>query len=541
MNLNGHLPLPTPPGPTSLWSRPAPPPPPGDPSPSSRLARSDGSPEDPLSDPSSPRGPPAPEGEPPSPSGVGPGVAASVEAPARPLRGSQGEWPAGVPGEEATAGASRPGGPRKQGSGLADPLGGGRPRAESPAEVADEDADPCGAPGLRGAPLAVPEGPLETPAGALDAPAGHPDGGLSVAREDAERPVEAPHKVLYPGARAPPPRAGPPPPGPPGPPEGPGEPGGSCDEEAADSGVSSQSQTSLNAGEERRREDPEPRSRGPQGAAQGGAPTDGDCRGVAPRPRQPPPSRGPRPVSMVTWRRAATEAPEATAATRTEETPTGETAETAETQARHGAPRRRRRPLSVMGILRLGTEQNKQKRPPPLPDLGPPRVQLRPSKSTPSQLDRMGRRRRHTYGGKAHGSRDAGVAAGDRGSEGSSSEEEEGAEGSLGCPPRYVGGGEQLAVSELLDEGGVVLAEALWTTCLWTRRSSRSRRASCCVSPTRPTAPGGGAAPATPPGGSRPPSSGKATRMARVMGLPRGRGRETPGGGPAVRGGRGGP
>ncbi|CAN0342514.1 unnamed protein product, partial [Lampetra planeri] len=196
-------------------------------------------------------------------------------------------------------------------------------------------------------------------------------------------------------------------------------PGGSCDEEAADSGVSSQSQTSLNAGEERRREvrprhgnveftpplargragraDPEPRSRGPQGAAQGGAPTDGDCRGVAPRPRQPPPSRGPRPVSMVTWRRAATEAPEATAATRTEETPTGETAETAETQARHGAPRRRRRPLSVMGILRLGTEQNKQKRPPPLPDLGPPRVQLRPSKSTPSQLDRMGRRRRHTY------------------------------------------------------------------------------------------------------------------------------------------------
>ncbi|XP_066555049.1 uncharacterized protein spata13 isoform X3 [Amia ocellicauda] len=133
---------------------------------------------------------------------------------------------------------------------------------------------------------------------------------------------------------------------------------------------------------------------------------------------------------------------------------------------------RKRRPISVIGGVELfpptsdGTMDFHHEQPqrPPIPSHQVPpyrgvSARFRPcvlSQSTPIGLDRLGRRRQMRL--SSNGAVNTGALVDDNGSEEDYSFDEM-AEGS----PRYLQpGGEQLAVNELIADGTVVYAEALW-------------------------------------------------------------------------------
>lgn len=143
-----------------------------------------------------------------------------------------------------------------------------------------------------------------------------------------------------------------------------------------------------------------------------------------------------------------------------------------------GGPRGgpRRRPISVIGGVGFyGSSQTEDAetllpqpaaRPPPPAHQVPPykavSARLRPcvfSQSTPIGLDRVGRRRHMRASNiSADGGAESSALVDDNGSEGDYSYED-----LCRASPRYLQpGGEQLAVNELISDGSVVCAEALW-------------------------------------------------------------------------------
>ncbi|XP_063088589.1 spermatogenesis-associated protein 13 isoform X2 [Cavia porcellus] len=147
-------------------------------------------------------------------------------------------------------------------------------------------------------------------------------------------------------------------------------------------------------------------------------------------------------------------------------------------QASAGCPRggRKRRPISVIGGVSLyGSTQAEEmaslltqpKARPPLPSHQVPpykavSARLQPfsfSRSTPIGLDRVGRRRQMRASNvSSDGGTESSALVDDNGSEEDFSYEE-----LCQANPRYLQpGGEQLAINELIGDGSVVCAEALW-------------------------------------------------------------------------------
>lgn len=127
---------------------------------------------------------------------------------------------------------------------------------------------------------------------------------------------------------------------------------------------------------------------------------------------------------------------------------------------------RRRRPISVIGGVSFYGNTQPAARPPVPAHQVPPykavSARLRPftfSQSTPIGLDRVGRRRQmKTSNVSSDGGAESSALVDDNGSEEDFSYEE-----LCQANPRYLQpGGEQLAINELISDGSVVCAEALW-------------------------------------------------------------------------------